>query len=359
MRANRERRTATFRKGRRFEDLPMKMQEISGELLNRAIALYLEHAYRGHPERARNVPQFKPAETLAEVLQREHPFEDLTGGTPSTLAAEPVPVSGSAPRVYALRLGNLAYPHMKLALVEAYFADEFVFAVDRHDTFHFEPNVPGYAAWCELKEINRLIKEAVEDAWHKSGVPTLRSMREKAFERPDLVARMMREGLAILVLDDDEARADILKGILGEDGYTVVVGPPGPRPREDSTAVLEARKRAKDESLRLPAAACDKADDVDALCEIIRDQRVALAILDVSYRTGQGPRVAAALRVDARSQSTPILGIYSRRDFGPDPDLFDASLRRPYRKEALLELVHSTLVARSRGGSGIHEAVSE
>ncbi|GMV82480.1 MAG: hypothetical protein AMXMBFR7_36640 [Planctomycetota bacterium] len=313
----------------------MKMQDITGALLNQAVAIYTQHAFRGQAERARNLPRFAEAQSLAEILAGKHPFEDLTGGMPSTLAAEPVPLTGgSLPRVYALRLGNIAYPHMKLALVEAYFADEFVFAVDRHDTFHFEPNVPGYEAWCELKEINRLVKESIEDSWHKAGVPTFRGLREKAFKHPDLVRQLMREGQTLMVLDDDEARADILKGVLAEDGYAIVGGPAGPPPAPSEQDAFSA-----------------------TVCDLVREHRVALVVLDVSYLTGQGPRVAGALRLDARSQAVPILGIYSRRDFGPDPDLFDAALRRPYRKEALLELVHTTLVSRGRGGSGIHNAV--
>ena len=67
--------------------------------------------------------------------------------------------------------------------------------------------------------------------------------------------------------------------------------------------------------------------------------------------------MAGALRLNSRSQEIPILAIYSRRDFGPDPDLFTASLRRPYRTEAILQLVDSTLVRRGSGGSGLHKAV--
>lgn len=339
----------------------MKMDVITGELVNRAIEIYLKHAYQNAPQaKGRRVPEFPAAKSLRQILSEAHPFEDLTGGTPTSIAANPVPVAGGeAPRVYALRLGNSAYPHMKLAVMEAYFPGEFVFAVDRHDTFHFDPHLPGYDAWCELKEINRIVKEAVEDAWHKAGIPTLRGLREDRFDRPDLVRELRAEGHTLLVLDDDQHRAEILGGILRQAGYDVVIGPPGPPPKPDDTRVIRARKSSKGKSLRLPASVVPDADRVKDLCTLISKHRVALVILDVSYRTGQGPRVADALRMNSSTQEVPILGIYSRRDFGPDPDLFNASLRRPYRSEAILHLVELTLVRRSRGGSGIHKAVGD
>jgi hypothetical protein len=96
---------------------------------------------------------------------------------------------------------------------------------------------------------------------------------------------------------------------------------------------------------------------VSELEKLIADHPVALIILDVSYRTGQGPQVATSLRMSSKSQEIPILGVYSRRDFGPDPDLFDVSLRRPYHADALLSLVDQVLVRRAPGSSGIHTAV--
>lgn len=329
----------------------MRMDQLSGELLNKAVAIFMLQAYRRQAG-ARKTPIFDPDKSLVQILAGAHPFEDL-----SATHGEAVPVSGAPPRVYALRLGNEAYPHMKLALVEAYFHDEFIFSVDRHDTFHFEPSVPGYDAWCELKEINRILKEAIEDAWYKEGIPTLRGLREKRFKHTDLVHGMRAEGQTILILDDDESRAEILRNLLAQAGHGVVVGPPGPRPDPEDSAVIQAQERAKGESLRLPAAKCRNADDVRELCEIARKNKVALIVLDVSYRTGQGPRVAGALRLNPLTQEIPIVAVYSRRDFGPDPDLFNGSLRRPYRTEALMELVSQIIYRRSGGGSGIHKPV--
>ncbi len=337
----------------------MQLDQITGALINRAVEIYLEHAYRSAKSQRPQVQAFAPDATLDQILKKRHPFEDLTGVAPNPSQANPVPVGdGALPRMYALPLGHEGYPNMKLALVEVYYVNEFVFAVDRHDTFHFDPKVPGYEAWGELKEINRYLKEAIEGAWHREGLPTLIGLREKKFSQPDLVKELREEGQVILLLDDDTARADIMGGILKETGYEVMLGPPGPGPDPKNDDIKAAMAKSnKGESLRLPAQLCRSAGDVDKLAKLAEKNRVALIVLDMSFRTGQGPRVAGSLRVDDRTQDIPILGIYSRRDFGPDPDIFNASLRRPYRKEALLTLVEQVLMRRSSSSSGLHKAI--
>jgi len=331
----------------------MKAQKITGAMLNRAIEVYLHHAYRGAPPKH---PRFDDKASFPEILARQPQlFEDLSGPPVEAEGEQQLP----SPRVFNLRLGSASYPHMKLALVEAFFPNEFVFAVDRHDTFHFDPNVPGYRAWCELKEINRLLKDAIEGAWYKEGLPTLRGLRESRFKDNELAGKLRTAGHSLLLLDDDQPRAAIMCDVLARAGYRTVIGPPGPKPNVTDTVMVRARRRARGASLRVPPGSVRDVEDVRGLRDLILRDAVALIILDVSYRTGQGPRVANALRLDPRSQDIPILGIYSRRDFGPDPDLYDAALRRPYRSAALLEVVNSTLMMHGASGSGLHQPIRE
>ena len=332
----------------------MKAQQITGAMLNRAIEIYLHHAYRGSPPQH---PRFDEKAHFPQILVKQPQlFEDLSGPPSKSEGNHPLPT----PRVFTLRLGSASYPHMKLALVEAFFPNEFVFAVDRHDTFHFDPNIPGYRAWCELKEINRLLKEAVEGAWYKERLPTLRGLREERFKDNDLAGKLRSAGHSLLVLDDDQSRAAIMRDVLARAGYRTVVGPPGPKPSVTDTVMVRARRRARGSSLRVPPSSNQKdVEDVRGLRDQVMREAVALIILDVSYRTGQGPRVANALRLDPQCQDIPILGIYSRRDFGPDPDLYDAALRRPYRTEALLQVVKSALMMHGASGSGLHKPIRE
>ena len=334
----------------------MKIDQITGAILNKTIAIYELHAYKGRAGKTHKTFAFEPTETLPQILAKSHPFEDHCAPPEENKTGEPL--TSTPTRMYALRIGNSAYPHMKMALVEFYLPDEFVFVVARHDTFHFEPDVPGYQAWCELKEINRLIKDSIEAAWHKAGIPTLRGLREERFKHADIARELRLGGQSILILDEDESRAGILSAILNEEGYQAKIGPIGPVPDPNNPEVIKARERAdaQKHSLRLPASACPAADDVSRICETFGKIPPAMILLDMSYCTGQGPRVASNLKMDVRCQDVPIIGIYSRRDFGPDPDTFDASLRRPYRSDVLLKLVEQTLMRRS-GGSGSFNTV--
>lgn len=316
----------------------MKPNEITGEMMNRAVAIYLKHAYRGKLPPTFAIPRFEPGETLAQILARPHAFEDQGAAPAGPAPGGPAP--GGQARSYALRLGNQSYPHMKLAIVEAFFRDEFVFTVDRHDSFQFEPDTPGYEAWCQLKELNRLFKETIERAWHEAGLPTMQRLREAQAAR-QLKAGAAAQGATVLILDDDVARAGAVGNILIESGYDAVVGPPGHPPNPDGTAFLAAQRKARGDSVRLPASAWKDPVDILDLRALIGQRRVVLIVLDVSYWTGQGPRIASALRLDMLTQEIPILGIYSRRDLGLDPDVFSASLRRPYTVDALLSLIGS------------------
>lgn len=270
----------------------MKLDEITGEIVSKAMDVYLQHAYKDPAKREKHRIAVDASARGERVLGA---LDDISGAEPGGL------------RAYAMRLGNQTYPHMKLAIVEAYFPGEFFFAVDRHDTFHFEPDVPGYQAWCELKEINRFIKQAIEDAWYRAGIHTLRKLRETRFGHGEVLAEM--KGRRVLILDDDDNRAAILASILNAGGYET------------------ARLRAYDD-----------------LFQGIEREKAILIVMDVSFHTAQGPRIAGALKLDARTQNVPIVAIYSRLDFGPDPEIFEAALRRPFAAPQLVKLVEWTLI---------------
>lgn len=81
---------------------------------------------------------------------------------------------------YALRLGNRAYPHMKLVVVAAP-DGQALFCADTHDR-HFQDLIgspdPRLA---ELVARNETIARAIEDAWSARGLLTSRAyLREQA-----------------------------------------------------------------------------------------------------------------------------------------------------------------------------------
>ena len=94
----------------------------------------------------------------------------------------------ASPRL-TVRLGNSAYPHMKLALEPAPGGESYLFKADSHDK-HLCPaqSDPDYPAFMELRAKNQKIVEKIEQAWAQAGIPTF-----KTFLQADLAARRNAE----------------------------------------------------------------------------------------------------------------------------------------------------------------------
>ena len=77
------------------------------------------------------------------------------------------------------RLGSARYANLKMKVqcVADGGMSHCVFAVDTHDAFSKEhaqppPGHPDAAAWLELQNVNRALKEKIEAAWDEAGVLT-------------------------------------------------------------------------------------------------------------------------------------------------------------------------------------------
>jgi hypothetical protein len=93
----------------------------------------------------------------------------------------------AAPARYALRLGNKAYPHMKLVIERAPDGKSHLFRADTHDR-HIRPRPDSkeYAAFTQLMQANQQAAAEVEAAWAKEGIATF-----KEYLRRDLARRGM------------------------------------------------------------------------------------------------------------------------------------------------------------------------
>src|SRR5262249_56025261 len=82
--------------------------------------------------------------------------------------------------VYALRLGNYHYPHMKLQIQPWPNAAGFLLSVNTHDqVLSLDPNAADAPAFRALQAENQRLKETIEQAWDQAGLPTfLRYLRE-------------------------------------------------------------------------------------------------------------------------------------------------------------------------------------
>ena len=153
---------------------PQNLHDLRTEVLRRAVDIYLPLAYPdgGMPEAVRRRLAWDPTAD-AEVLLNKAPFERAgTGRTTGT-------------QIYALRLGNVRYPHMKLQIQPWPNPDGFMLSVNTHDqVLAVDPNADDMPAFRALQTENQRIKEAIEQAWDDAGLPTfLRYLREYIQQR--------------------------------------------------------------------------------------------------------------------------------------------------------------------------------
>lgn len=147
----------------------------------RAVELYLAAAYPAPADGATSGPTVPSAVKTRLQNLRSAPEADFWQ-SPTFERDSPDPQSVTR---YALRLGNRAYPHMKLIVHRAPAGGGYLLRADTHDA-HCRPD-PGskeYGVFCALMDQNRVIAESIESAWERADLPTF-----KKFLRDDLARR--------------------------------------------------------------------------------------------------------------------------------------------------------------------------
>jgi hypothetical protein len=145
------------------------------DVLRRAVDVYLELAYAKGP--------------MPEVARHrlEWPCHDaptLLAGPPFERAGKAAGAGGSP--IFALRLGNACYPHMKLQIQPWPNADGFLLSVNTHDqVLGLDPNAADAAAFRELQAENQRLKELIEQAWDQAGLPTFLGYLRQYLESRD------------------------------------------------------------------------------------------------------------------------------------------------------------------------------
>ncbi len=154
---------------------PPDFRGLTIEILRRAIDIYLSCAY--------------PSGTLPEAVQRRLSWPDgvslgqLLEGPPFEQISPP---DADSTRIYALRLGNLRYPHMKFQVQAWPTSIGYMLSVNTHDQIlGLDANSPDAEAFRALQAENQRIKESVEQAWDEQGFPTfLRYLRDYISAHP-------------------------------------------------------------------------------------------------------------------------------------------------------------------------------
>lgn len=135
--------------------------------LDRAIAIYQEHAYAGS-----DVPA-----TVRDLLGK------LRSGGQDYASSQAFVKSGE-PAKLSLRLGNRFYPHMKLVLEPAPDGQSYLYRADTHDRHICPPaGHPEHAAFMQLRQDNQKLATEIEQAWAAEGFPTFRTYLERDLAR--------------------------------------------------------------------------------------------------------------------------------------------------------------------------------
>ncbi len=139
------------------------------DLLRQAAGLYLDLAY--------------PAGVIPEAIRRrldwreDCPASELLTRAPFERAGK---VPGRQTPIYALRLGNHRYPHMKLQIQPWPNDAGFMLSVNTHDQVAgVNLSEVDAQAFRDLQAENQRLKELIEQAWDDAGLPTfLRYLRD-------------------------------------------------------------------------------------------------------------------------------------------------------------------------------------
>ena len=139
------------------------------DLLRSAVDTYLKVAY--------------PSGTIPEIVRRRLVWsngsdsESLLGRPPFERAGK---MPGHQTPIYALRLGNHSYPHMKLQIQPWENEAGFMLSVNTHDQVAgLDVGAADAQAFRDLQAENQRLKEAIEQAWDDLRLPTfLRYLRE-------------------------------------------------------------------------------------------------------------------------------------------------------------------------------------
>ncbi len=155
---------------------PSDLRLLRIDVLRQAVAIYLEHAYPGAepPEVVQSRLAWDDEVDAAQLLTRS-PFEKVSS-------------SGThRPQIYALRLGNARYPHMKLQVQPWPTAAGFLLSVNTHDqVLAPHPDSPDFEPFRTLQAENQKYKEVIELAWDHAGLPTfLRYLRDYIQNQPN------------------------------------------------------------------------------------------------------------------------------------------------------------------------------
>ncbi len=142
---------------------PLMPTRFDVALLRRAVEVYLAHAYPAGvlPEAVGRRLDWPGDVEIGTLLETPRFFERIKSNEPGI------------DTIYALRLGNRDYPHMKLQVQPWPNSDGYLLSVNTHDQVQsLSSRIRDVEKFRALQGENQRIKEAIEQAWDQAGLPT-------------------------------------------------------------------------------------------------------------------------------------------------------------------------------------------
>jgi hypothetical protein len=149
------------------------MKELPTPLLGQACRTFLALAY---PEGEGSIPA--PKKSFGHIAPDQALDTVLVAPICQTLHTD----TGQC-RGYALRLGSIAYPHLKLQVVWHEKSASWVFAVDTHDNLQLDPGHPDADRLARLQAANGRLKEQIERAWEAEDLTTFNALLRRELNR--------------------------------------------------------------------------------------------------------------------------------------------------------------------------------
>lgn len=275
----------------------MKLDEIPGAMLAKAMEIYLRIAYRDTtpPAKILDVARVDAAAPLADALARD------------CVARIDFPNRPGVVHKYRWRLGNDRYAHMKLGLDHCSEAGDFVFVVDTHDRdFPFGSPMLHEPQFRELLAYNAHVKQTIEIEWDVAGIPTF--SRHVAGYLHDRCTVADARTKTVLIVDDDESILELEQALVEEAGYRVITATGG----------------------------------LEALARITEDDRIDLCLLDVMMPTLDGLSVVRQARERGRA-TFPIIWVTALPPQRVAGGLADGHIGKPFDPDHLIEIIRRHL----------------
>lgn len=274
----------------------MRLDDLNVDRVEKAIEVYLDHAYaRGegrHRAPSHDLPSNASPDQVLRLFKREVSESD-----------------GGDERVrYTMRLGNRNYPFMKLVLQQHIVEGEYYFVVDTHDHMDIKPSYPDYDAWQAVRRFNDDLKRKIESGFSAHDLPTASCIRRAVDDRA--AADVDPRDELILVVDDEEDLAQAVVGLLRSKGFRTAI-----------------------------------ADDGAVAVRMVRELDPDLVLLDYELPEMDGLEVLRAMRGRESTASIPVLLCTASRISVEEIGKADGYLSKPFQESLLHEMVERLLGA--------------